>query len=50
MFEWGRRHLPNRTPLRLSHAGCGAEATVEIRCAEGHRVRPDELAVRLAER
>lgn len=47
MFEWGRRHLPNRTPLRLAHQGCGAEATVEIRCAEGHPVQPDELAVRL---
>ncbi|WP_396905973.1 winged helix-turn-helix transcriptional regulator [Mycolicibacterium phlei] len=47
MFEWGRRYLPNRTPLRLAHRDCGAEATVEIRCAEGHRVSPDELAVRL---
>lgn len=48
MFEWGRRHLPNRTPLRLAHQGCGAEATVEIRCAEGHSVPPDELAVRIS--
>src|SRR6188508_3220312 len=32
MFEWGRRHLPNRSRLRLAHADCGAEATVEIRC------------------
>ena len=45
MFEWGRRHLPTRSPLRLAHADCGAEATVEIRCAEGHRVPADELAV-----
>ncbi|MGV0792478.1 winged helix-turn-helix transcriptional regulator [Mycolicibacterium sp. XJ1819] len=49
MFEWGRRHLA-ATPLRLSHADCGAEATVEIRCAKGHQVGPDELAVRLAKR
>jgi DNA-binding HxlR family transcriptional regulator len=47
MFEWGRRHLPTRSPLRLAHAECGAEATVEIRCARGHRVPPDELAVQL---
>jgi DNA-binding HxlR family transcriptional regulator len=47
MFEWGRRHLPYDAPLRLSHKNCGAEATVEIRCADGHRVPPDELAVRL---
>lgn len=46
MFEWGRRHL-NDTRLRMTHLGCGAEATVEIRCAEGHEVPPDELGVRL---
>ncbi|MGV0776035.1 winged helix-turn-helix transcriptional regulator [Mycolicibacterium elephantis] len=50
MFEWGRRHLPNRTPLRLAHRGCGAEATVEIRCADGHRVPPEELSVRVSKR
>lgn len=48
LFEWGRRHLPGRNRLRLTHVGCGAEATVEIRCAEGHLVLPDELGVRLA--
>jgi DNA-binding HxlR family transcriptional regulator len=47
MFEWGRHHLPTRSRLRLAHAGCGAEATVEIRCADGHRVPPNELAVRV---
>lgn len=47
MFEWGRQYLPNRMPLRLAHAGCGAEAGVEIRCEKGHRVPPDELAVRI---
>src|SRR6185295_19987348 len=46
MFEWGRRHLPNRSPLRLAHADCGAEARVEIRCAKGHHVPPEELIVR----
>lgn len=47
MFEWGRRYFDD-TRLRLSHLGCGAEATVEVRCADGHEVGPDELAVRLA--
>ena len=47
MFEWGRRHLPYNTRLRLAHADCGAEATVEIRCADGHRVPPDELVMRM---
>jgi DNA-binding HxlR family transcriptional regulator len=46
MFEWGRKHLDD-SRLRLSHIGCGAEAGVEIRCAEGHLVPADELAVRL---
>ncbi len=50
MFEWGRRHLPGRNRLRLTHLGCGAEATVEIRCTQGHLVPPDELGVRLAKR
>jgi DNA-binding HxlR family transcriptional regulator len=49
MFEWGRRYF-DETRLQLSHLGCGAEATVEIRCAEGHDVPPDELAVRLVRR
>jgi DNA-binding HxlR family transcriptional regulator len=49
MFEWGRTYLGDAR-LRLSHLGCGAEATVEVRCAEGHDVPPDELAVRLGRR
>jgi hypothetical protein len=27
--------------------GCGADASVEIRCTEGHVVPPDELGMRL---
>ncbi|MCA2244456.1 MULTISPECIES: winged helix-turn-helix transcriptional regulator [Mycobacterium] len=50
MFEWGRHHLPGRHRLRLTHLGCGAEVGVEIRCAEGHLVPPDELGVRLAKK
>ncbi|WP_374022611.1 winged helix-turn-helix transcriptional regulator [Mycobacterium sp. HNNTM2301] len=48
MFEWGRRHLPGRHRLRLTHLGCGADAEVQMRCTEGHPVPPDELGVRLA--
>jgi DNA-binding HxlR family transcriptional regulator len=48
MFEWGRRHLPGRNRLRLTHLGCGAEVGVEIRCAEGHLVPTDELGMRVA--
>jgi DNA-binding HxlR family transcriptional regulator len=50
MFEWGRRHLPGQNQLRLTHLGCGADATVEIRCVEGHSVPPDELGVKLVRR
>jgi DNA-binding HxlR family transcriptional regulator len=47
MFEWGRRHLPGRDRLRLTHVGCGADAEVEMRCTEGHLVPPEELGMRL---
>jgi DNA-binding HxlR family transcriptional regulator len=50
MFEWGRRHLLTRSRLRLAHRGCGAHATVELRCAHGHPVPPDEIGVRLDSR
>lgn len=50
MFEWGRRHLPGHNRLRLVHLGCDAEARVEMRCAEGHLVPPDELGMRLAKK
>jgi DNA-binding HxlR family transcriptional regulator len=50
MFEWGQRHLPGRNQLRLTHVGCGADATVEVRCAEGHPVPPEELGVELIKR
>ena len=49
MFDWGRTYL-NVTKLRLVHLDCGAESTVEIRCAAGHEVPADELGVRLVRR
>jgi DNA-binding HxlR family transcriptional regulator len=49
MFEWGRKHVDD-TRLWLAHLDCGAEATVEVRCAEGHEVAADELTVRLVRR
>ena len=50
MFQWGQRHLPTQHRLRLTHLNCGADATVEVRCAEGHPVPPDELGVELTKR
>lgn len=50
MFEWGRRHLTDDARLRLTLLGCGADATVEMRCEEGHPVPPNELGVEFRRR
>jgi DNA-binding HxlR family transcriptional regulator len=50
MFEWGRTYLDDAPRLRLTHLGCGAEASVQIRCAAGHDVPPDEIGVRSVKR
>lgn len=47
MFQWGQRHLPDPSRLRLTHLDCGADASVEIRCTQGHLVPPDELGADL---
>ncbi|MGB8406874.1 MAG: helix-turn-helix domain-containing protein [Mycobacterium sp.] len=49
MFEWGRNYISD-SGLRLTHLGCGAEASVQVRCTEGHEVPPEELGVKLARR
>ncbi len=50
MFDWGSRHLPHAGRLKLTHLACGADAHVEIACAEGHSVPLSELGLRLAEK
>jgi DNA-binding HxlR family transcriptional regulator len=50
MLQWGQDHLPHRTTFRLTHAGCGADAGVRIRCDAGHDVPPAELQLRLPSR
>lgn len=47
MFQWGKRHLPGGNSLTLTHLGCGADAQIEICCANGHRILPTELGMRL---
>jgi DNA-binding HxlR family transcriptional regulator len=49
MFEWGR-HFVDDSRLRLTHLDCGADATVRIRCSEGHDVPAGELGIRLVRR
>ncbi|MEZ0049655.1 DNA-binding HxlR family transcriptional regulator [Mycobacterium sp. MAA66] len=49
MFEWGRNYISD-SGLRLTHLGCGAEVSVQVRCTQGHDVPPEELGVKLARR
>ena len=48
MFEWGQRHLPRPTPLRLTHKECGADAQVSLTCTEGHPVELSDLTISTA--
>ncbi|HEY0937160.1 MAG TPA: helix-turn-helix domain-containing protein [Trebonia sp.] len=44
LFEWGRKHTGIHPLVEFSHAGCGAPVEVQVRCAAGHAVGPDEIA------
>lgn len=53
LMQWGNRWLDERGgPVELRHRGCGEPVAVELRCAAGHEVTPDELdlATRTARR
>ena len=45
LMQWGDRWLDERGgPVELRHRGaCGERVAVELRCAAGHEVTPDEL-------
>ena len=43
--QWARKHRPRKGSPRLSHAGCGEPAAVQIRCNAGHDVAIDDLVV-----
>jgi DNA-binding HxlR family transcriptional regulator len=44
LMQWGDRWLDQRGgPVQLRHRDCGEPATLELRCAAGHVVGPDEL-------
>ncbi len=44
LMQWGDRWLDDRGgPVELCHRDCGEPVAVELRCAAGHRVGPDEL-------
>jgi DNA-binding HxlR family transcriptional regulator len=44
LMQWGDRWLDERGgPVELRHRDCGEPVGVELRCAAGHSVTPDEL-------
>jgi DNA-binding HxlR family transcriptional regulator len=44
LMQWGNRWLDDRGgPVELRHRDCDEPVAVELRCAAGHEVRPDEL-------
>ncbi len=52
LYQWGSTYLTpdGRAPLSMTHDGCGAPVTAEVRCADGHEVALDELAIGPARR
>lgn len=50
LMQWGDRHLAGAdgAPLALSHTGCGAPISVEVRCAAGHEVSLDEITLQFS--
>ncbi len=49
LFEWGKRHAGIRPLVDFAHAGCGQPLEVQVRCAAGHQVGPDEIEWRPVE-
>jgi DNA-binding HxlR family transcriptional regulator len=44
LMQWGDKWLDERGgPVELRHRGCDEPVAVELRCAAGHAVTPDEL-------
>jgi DNA-binding HxlR family transcriptional regulator len=44
LMRWGDRWLDARGgPVELRHHDCGEAVSVELRCAAGHEVTPDEV-------
>jgi len=44
LMQWGDRWVDDRGgPVELRHRDCGEPVALELRCAAGHEVGPDEL-------
>jgi hypothetical protein len=43
-MQWGDKWLDERGgPLELHHRDCGETVRVELRCAAGHEVGPEDI-------
>lgn len=45
LAAWGRQHHPDRWSPTATHADCGADVVVEVRCAAGHTVDVGDIVV-----
>ena len=47
LMEWGETYMPHEEgrQVSLTHAGCGEAVTAQVRCAGGHSVPVDEIAM-----
>jgi DNA-binding HxlR family transcriptional regulator len=45
LAAWGSKHAPRDWSPVATHAGCGAEIAVEVRCGAGHEVAPGDVLV-----
>jgi DNA-binding HxlR family transcriptional regulator len=46
LMQWGDRWVDERGgPVELRHRGCGEPVAVQLRCAAGHPVGPDQISL-----
>jgi len=43
LAQWGAKHVPHKETPVFSHAECGADVQVQVRCAAGHEVIADSI-------
>jgi DNA-binding HxlR family transcriptional regulator len=46
LLQWGAAHAPeDRAPVAMTHAGCGHDVRVAVRCTAGHDVEEAEVVI-----
>ncbi|HSV38980.1 MAG TPA: helix-turn-helix domain-containing protein [Nocardioidaceae bacterium] len=48
LLRWGATHAPDGGGVAMTHAGCGAEVQVAVRCAADHDVSESEVVIAAA--